>query len=62
MKKIKTIAQQYVNKYNDTEHSVTGFAPTYFLYGTDVKILPNSKKNQRLIEAKTGIALVMTSS
>jgi len=33
-----------VNKYNDTEHSVTGFAPRYLLYGTDVTILPKELK------------------
>ncbi|KMQ86187.1 retroelement polyprotein [Lasius niger] len=39
-----TIAQECVNKYNDTEHSVTGFAPRYLLDGTNVTVLPNELK------------------
>ncbi|XP_023241431.1 uncharacterized protein LOC111639725 [Centruroides sculpturatus] len=39
-----TIAQECVNKYNETNHSVTGFSPRYLLYGTDVTILPNEIK------------------
>lgn len=42
-----TIAQECVNKYNDTDHSVTGFAPRYLLYGTDVTILPKELKQER---------------
>lgn len=39
-----TIAQECVNKYNDTEHTVTGFAPKYLLYGTDVTLIPKELK------------------
>lgn len=34
------IAQECIDSYNDTVHSVTGFAPRYLLHGTDVTILP----------------------
>ena len=40
------IAQECVNMYNDTDHSVTGFAPIYLLYGTDVSILPHELKEE----------------
>lgn len=36
-----TIAHDCVEKYNNTEHTVTGFAPKYLLDGTDVSYLPN---------------------
>ncbi|CAH2085844.1 unnamed protein product [Euphydryas editha] len=39
-----TIARECVQKYNETEHSVTGFAPKYLLDGTKVSILPNEIK------------------
>lgn len=42
-----TIAQECVNRYNDTDHSVTGFAPRYLLYGTDVSILPHELKEEK---------------
>lgn len=49
-----TIAQNCVKTYNETEHSVTGYAPEYLLNGTDVTILPNElrlkKANHALIE------------
>lgn len=45
-----TIAQECVNIYNDTEHSVTGFAPRYLLDGTDVTILPNELKKKKKTE------------
>ncbi|XP_028179433.1 uncharacterized protein LOC114366688 [Ostrinia furnacalis] len=40
-----TIAHNCVSKYNDTEHTVTGFAPRYLLDGTDVSFLPNELKS-----------------
>jgi hypothetical protein len=30
--------------YNETEHTVTGFAPLYLMDGTNVSILPNELK------------------
>lgn len=39
-----TIARECIQKYNETEHSVTGFAPKYLLDGTDVSSLPNEIK------------------
>lgn len=35
-----------MNSYNNTEHTVTGFAPNYLLNGTSISILPNELKNQ----------------
>lgn len=42
-----TIAQECVSKYNETIHSVTGFAPEYLLNGTDITILPNELKEEK---------------
>lgn len=42
-----TIAQNCIKKYNETEHTVTGYAPTYLLNGTDVTILPNELKPKK---------------
>ncbi|XP_070170869.1 uncharacterized protein [Polyergus mexicanus] len=55
-----TIAQECVNKYNDTEYSVTGFAPRYLLDGTNVTVLPNElklKKSERDLLKDRKIAL-----
>ncbi|XP_050359727.1 uncharacterized protein LOC126779621 [Nymphalis io] len=35
-----TIARECLDKYNETEHSVTGFAPVYLLEGKVTSILP----------------------
>lgn len=35
-----TIARECIDKYNETEHSVTGFAPIYLLEGKVTSILP----------------------
>ncbi|KPJ14174.1 Retrotransposable element Tf2 155 kDa protein type 1 [Papilio machaon] len=46
-----TIAHDCIDKYNNTEHTVTGFAPKYLLYGTDVSFLPTElKKNKSELE------------
>ena len=42
-----TIAQNCIKKYNETEHTVTGYAPTYLLNGTNVTILPNELKPKK---------------
>lgn len=39
-----TIARECVNKYNNTNHSVTGFTPNYLLYGIDSRIIPDELK------------------
>lgn len=44
-----TIAHNCVDKYNETKHSVTGFAPKYLLEGTNISCLPNELK-QRISE------------
>lgn len=35
-----TAARECVERYNETEHTVTGFAPRYLLDGSDTSILP----------------------
>lgn len=39
-------AIECVKKYNETEHTVTGFAPEYLLNGTDVTMLPRELKQE----------------
>lgn len=39
-----TIAHECTEKYNETEHSVTGFSPKYLLEGKNVDILPDELK------------------
>ncbi|GBP73901.1 hypothetical protein EVAR_54200_1 [Eumeta japonica] len=39
-----TIAQNCVKIYNETDYTVTGYAPGYLLYGKDVTIFPNELK------------------
>lgn len=41
-----TIAQKCVEKYNETEHTVTKFAPKYLLEGENVNILPPELKSR----------------
>ena len=41
-----TIAHECVEKYNRTNHSITGYAPCYLLYGTDATILPNELRKE----------------
>lgn len=40
-----TIAQKCVEKYNETEHTITKFAPKYLLNGENVSILPQELKS-----------------
>lgn len=48
-----TIAHECVQKYNETEHTVTGFAPSYLLNGKDVSILPDElRKEEKDTEEK----------
>lgn len=42
-----TIAHECVEKYNCTEHTVTGFEPKYLLHGTDVSFLPKELKRDK---------------
>lgn len=42
-----TIAHECIKKYNETEHTVTGFSPEYLLHGTDSSILPNKLKQRK---------------
>lgn len=41
-----TIARECMQKYNETEHCVTGFSPKYLLNGTNVSILPDELKEK----------------
>lgn len=55
-----TIAHECVEKYNTTEHSVTGFAPKYLLEGSDISILPkelkqNIKRDKWLKDRQTAL-------
>lgn len=45
-----TIARDCVDKYNITEHSVTGFTPKYLLDGTDTSLLPEELKENKNAE------------
>lgn len=45
-----SIARECVDRYNETEHSVTGFTPIYLLDGTDTTILPHELKKDKIIE------------
>ena len=48
-----TVARECVDKYNETEHSITGFAPKYLLGGTDVNILPKELKAENAEDKRT---------
>lgn len=54
-----TIAQNCTKKYNETEHTVTKFAPKYLLEGADIRILPKELKqktaNNLMIDRKTAV-------
>lgn len=45
-----TVAHDCIDKYNDTDHTVTGFAPRYLLDGTDVSLLPSELKQEKIID------------
>ena len=42
-----SIAHNCVNKYNETEHTVTGFSPKYLLLGKDTSVLPEELKKKK---------------
>jgi hypothetical protein len=42
-----TIAHECIQRYNETEHTVTGFSPKYLLEGKSFEILPNELKQER---------------
>lgn len=42
-----SIAHDCVDKYNNTEHSITGFTPRYLMDGTEVSLIPNELKLER---------------
>lgn len=46
-----TIARECVNKYNETEHTITGFTPRYLLEGTNTSTLPEEIKKGNNKEA-----------
>lgn len=41
-----TIAKECTDRYNKTEHTVTGFTPKYLLDGTDTSSLPDEIKKR----------------
>lgn len=42
-----TIAHECTQKYNETEHTVTGFSPIYLMEGKVINILPDELKEQK---------------
>lgn len=51
------IAQQCVSKYNDTIHSVTGFSPSYLMYGKQLDTVPIEVREQNYFMKDWKIAL-----
>lgn len=45
-----TTARKSLEKYNETEHTVTGFAPIYLLEGKDITCLPDKLKGKKTKE------------
>jgi len=45
-----TTARECIDKYNLTEHSVTGFTPKYLLDGTNTNLLPEELKEHKNAE------------
>ena len=54
-----TIAKNCTDMYNETEHSVTRFAPKYLLDGADIRILPRELKEEKpddlILDRKTAV-------
>lgn len=48
-----SIAHNCLDKYNNTEHSITGFAPRYLMDGTDVSL--EKQKSDWMRDRKTAI-------
>lgn len=42
-----TIAQEFIKRYNETEHTVTGFTPKYLLEGENTTILSKKLKQEK---------------
>lgn len=42
-----TIAHECTNRYNETEHTVTGFSPKYLLEGKNFDALPKELKKEK---------------
>ena len=42
------IAKESVEEYNNTRHSVTGFAPNYLLYGKMIEIIPKGITEKKI--------------
>lgn len=42
-----TIAHECTKRYNETEHTVTGFSPTYLMIGKNINILPDELKEYK---------------
>lgn len=59
-----TVAEECRKKYNETDHSVTGFSPEYLLNGESTDVLPPELKNndtyRRNLEEDINLALLRT--